>query len=155
MCFLFPILLLLGWLVSYYFRGNDEPSLEDRVNWIHPKAICGAVVVLVFCYCAKGMCYGTPKNHVWSENSKAYVPRKSLGALTTTEGGFGVGGWLLIMLIIGCICGYFAMRKDRPRGPIIPLHASPPPKVMSKKAGFNKFLDFKRSISKGALSLQG
>jgi len=158
MFFLFPLLLLLGWLASRLSK-NGESGLESSGSIssgsIAPKVIGGVIATLVFCFIAKRMCCGPPKNHVWSENSKTYVPRKSLGALTTTEGGIGVGGWLLIMLIIGCICGYFAMRKDRPRGPIIPLHAPPPPKVMSKKAGFNKFLDFKRSISKGALSLQG
>jgi len=116
-------LLLFGWL-AWFFSRNRKSGLEvlvSGIDWMSPKTICGGLAVLIVCFFGKRMCC-TPKDHVWSDNYKSYVPRKSPLALTDTEGGIGLGGWFLILLIIGGIYCYFAMKPDTSRGPLIPLY---------------------------------
>lgn len=131
MYFVLPILLLLG-LVMHFLSGNGDSNLTSSgTDWSICAVVATLIYLLVFCYFAKGMCCGPPKNHVWSKNSEAYVPRQGPVALTTTEGGIGLGGWLLILLVVGGIYGYFRMEKQTLQEPLIPLYGpgkGPPPR---------------------------
>merc|ERR1711964_510223 len=77
---------------KFHVFGLSSAGVE-LTNRVHIGS--GVAVLIVMYFLAQYACRS--KNDVWSD----YVARQDPLAVTTAEGGTGLGGWLMILLLVG------------------------------------------------------